>query len=582
MRSGSSVRGVCTVLLVAVVGLSAATASAKRHPQKMGVSVVPSGQKLAVHISTSPGAKCALKVSAKRRSVMFTVWKVGRRGAATIKWNVPSDAPSGTWTFVATCVKGKSRAVARAKVVLINHGTGKGSLVSTSTAPGGKGGGNQSCAPIEAGGTGQVCFVNDPFATYQGGTDIGQCTWYAAGMRPDLDGITTGNAADWLTEAKGHKPEGTVPVVGSIAVNTTADGGVGHVAYVAGIADGGATLILDEANLHNNGGVFLNISTPASDFQGYIYGGPAGSGPGGGTGPGGPGPGGGSAVGSYPSIAVGGSGLPTVAAEGPDNSLYVYWETSDAQWHGPLGVGAGGSTFTRPSISANQSGLPTIAAQGPSNSLDVYWQTSDAQWHGPLGVGAGGSTFSAPSIAVGSSGLPTVAAEGPDNSLYVYWETSDAQWHGPLGVGAGGSTFSAPSIGANQSGLPTIAAQGPSNSLDVYWQTSDAQWHGPLGVGAGGSTFSAPSAAAGASGLPTVAAEGPSNSLDVYWETPDAQWHGPLGVGAGGSSYSAPGAASGLSGLPTIVAQGPSNSVDAYWQTSDAQWHGPLGIGGSF
>lgn len=104
------------------------------------------------------------------------------------------------------------------------------------------------------------------FAIYQGGTDVGQCTWYAAGRRPDLDGITRGNAGAWLAEARGHKPEGTTPVVGAIAVNTTADQGVGHVAYVAGVIDGGATLILDEANVLNNGGVWLNVRTPASPW----------------------------------------------------------------------------------------------------------------------------------------------------------------------------------------------------------------------------------------------------------------------------------------------------------------------------
>jgi surface antigen len=97
-------------------------------------------------------------------------------------------------------------------------------------------------------------------------------------MRPDLDGITTGNASEWLKEASGKVPEGNVPVVGAIAVNTTADGGVGHVAYVAGVTNNGSTLILDEANLKYDARVYLNIETPASEFQGYIYGGPAGKG----------------------------------------------------------------------------------------------------------------------------------------------------------------------------------------------------------------------------------------------------------------------------------------------------------------
>ena len=97
-------------------------------------------------------------------------------------------------------------------------------------------------------------------------------------------------------------------------------------------------------------------------------------------------------------------------------------------------------------VVSSGSGLPTISVQGPDNSLWVYWQAGDANWHGPLGVGGPGSDLSSPSIAIGSNGLPTISVQGPDNSLWVYWQAGDASWHGPLGVGGPGSDLSAPSM----------------------------------------------------------------------------------------------------------------------------------------
>jgi surface antigen len=267
--------------LTVAVATTQSVASAAR-PRTVEVSVAASDQAVAVHIAAAPVSRCTLKVSARHRSTIFAPIAVGKYGRATIKWTVPAAAPSGNWTFSVSCVTHKRTARGRTRIVLVNHGPGTGGLAGSGNGGGGKGGASQSCAPIASPpGSGQVCFGGDPFATYGSspGEDIGQCTWYAAGMRPDLDGITTGNASEWLSEAKGKVPEGTVPVVGAIAVNTTADGGLGHVAYVAGITNGGATLILDEANLNNDEKVYLNIETPASELSGYIYGGPAGNGP---------------------------------------------------------------------------------------------------------------------------------------------------------------------------------------------------------------------------------------------------------------------------------------------------------------
>ena len=280
--------------------------------------------------------------------------------------------------------------------------------------------------------------------------------------------------------------------------------------------------------------------------------------------------------------AIGTSAQPTVAIEGPGNSLWLYWENASAQWTGPLGVGAPGSTFATPAIAVGPSGLPTVAVQGPGNSLWLYWENQNAQWVGPLGLGAPGSTFAAPAISVGPSGLPTVAVQGPNNSLWLYWETPAATWVGPLGVGAGGSTFSQPAIASSPTnGLPTVAVQAPGGSLWLYWETPGATWVGPLGVGAPGSSMSAPAIGDGPSGLPTVAVEGPGNSMWLYWETPSATWVGPLGEGGPGSTFSQPSiAVSPVTGLPTIAVQAPGNGLWLYWETQSATWVGPLGVGG--
>lgn len=276
LRSLAAAIGLAVTL---AVGLTPASALAARARLSVHVDVV--GQGLAVHVGAASGARCTLRVTAGHTSTTLSPITLSRAGHGAFAWTVPAGAPSGTWTFAATCTKRGRLTHRGAQLVLINHGSGTGGLVAGEAAgAGGKGGGEQSCAEIATPPGGEACFIGDPFALYQGGEDVGQCTWYAAGMRPDLDGITTGNASEWLEEAKGKRPEGTVPVVGAIAVSTTADGGVGHVAYVAGVENNGATLILDEANLKYDGRVYLNIETPASEFQGYIYGGPAGNGPG--------------------------------------------------------------------------------------------------------------------------------------------------------------------------------------------------------------------------------------------------------------------------------------------------------------
>jgi hypothetical protein len=122
-----------------------------------------------------------------------------------------------------------------------------------------------------------VCFAPDPFPA-------GQCTWYAAGRRPDVLGIVHGSAGVWLEAAAGRLPEGSLPVVGALAVwrpGRRGTGPAGHVGYVAAVLKG--RILVDDANwtptyastrllVHEHWESTLSPS-------GYIYGGPAGAGP---------------------------------------------------------------------------------------------------------------------------------------------------------------------------------------------------------------------------------------------------------------------------------------------------------------
>jgi hypothetical protein len=269
-----------------------------------------------------------------------------------------------------------------------------------------------------------------------------------------------------------------------------------------------------------------------------------------------------------------------VAVQGAAQGVSLFWETADAQWHGPLGIGAPGSAYSPPAIAYTKAGLPVVAVQGPVHTLWIYWETADAQWHGPYGLGASGTTYSAPSMAIGSTGLPIIAAQGPDNSLWVYSEGTTGKWTTTMGVGSVGSTYSTPSIATSASGQPTIAVEGPGSMLWVYWQAAGT-WYGPLGIGAPGSANAAPSIVVGPTGLPTIAVEGPGNMLWTYWQAANALWYGPLGVGGPGSTNAAPSMTTyGRYGLPVVATQGPASQLWVYWEAANALWYGPYGVGG--
>jgi len=245
----------------------AGRAGAASLPFRVGVRVSANAKIGAVNLLTVTASapittSCTLQINAAR---LERTLPSRRLGSVVWRWRAPVHAPKGVWTFTATCREG-ARWSASWYEGEMGFPERSGALLGAPAD------GARVAASCDSQG---VCFSHDPFPT-------GQCTWYAAGRRPDLVGIVHGAAREWLRAAKGRVREGSRPAVGAIAVYArTAPGAPGHVGYVAAIS--GSRVLLDDSNWR---------PTPwsprmqvhehweaASTASGYIYGGPAGTGP---------------------------------------------------------------------------------------------------------------------------------------------------------------------------------------------------------------------------------------------------------------------------------------------------------------
>src|SRR5262249_1585468 len=125
-----------------------------------------------------------------------------RLGSVVWRWRAPARAPKGVWTFTATCREGARWAGSWYSAEM---GFPERSRALLGAARDGASAAGESCDSQG------VCFSHDPFPK-------GECTWYAAGRRPDLVGIVQGAAREWLRSATGRVPVGSRPAVGAIAV----------------------------------------------------------------------------------------------------------------------------------------------------------------------------------------------------------------------------------------------------------------------------------------------------------------------------------------------------------------------------
>ncbi len=219
---------------------------------------------LTVAVSAPATTRCTLQISAAR----FEKTLPSRRlGSAVWRWTAPVHPPKGVWKFTAICREGARWASSWYKGEM-GFARRSGALLGASAVA-------KPAPPGESCDSQGVCFANDPFPT-------GECTWYAGGRRPDLVGVVHGAAREWLAAASGRVPEGSRPALGAIAVYVPdTPGSPGHVAYVAAIS--GSRVLLDDSNWRSTPwSPLLQVHEhweAARTASGYIYGGPAGTGP---------------------------------------------------------------------------------------------------------------------------------------------------------------------------------------------------------------------------------------------------------------------------------------------------------------
>jgi surface antigen len=211
------------------------------------------------------GALCGLHVRAGGDRAGFAARRVGPEDSIVWGFDPAPPRAQAPWAFKVTCSLGGYSEWFHSSIELgIPRLAGALDIASALSA--------RSC---DAQG---LCFPASPFP-------VGQCTWYAAGRRPDLLSLVHGNAGTWLEDVAGRVPEGSVPVVGALAVWTPGYHGAGaltgHVAYVAAVS--GTRILLDDSNwTPTPTSARLEVHehwAPADSPSGYIYGGPAGGGP---------------------------------------------------------------------------------------------------------------------------------------------------------------------------------------------------------------------------------------------------------------------------------------------------------------
>jgi surface antigen len=261
-------------LSIGAAGTGPAPAAAGPLPFPVALSVTAVSKKgvdeVAVVARTVGNTRCGLEVTGRRIAKRFPSAPTDRAGVVRWRWPLAGIASDAPWRFTATCTRGAAFTRRWMTAELGFASAGGALLRSTSGAVNAAG----SSCDMQG-----VCFAEDPFP-------VGQCTWYAAGRRPDLRGIVHGDAGTWLEDARGRVPEGWSPVVGALAVWRPHQGGTGeagHVAYVAAVSREGRVLIDDSNWTPTATSPGLQVHehwVPVDSLpSGYIYGGPAGTGP---------------------------------------------------------------------------------------------------------------------------------------------------------------------------------------------------------------------------------------------------------------------------------------------------------------
>jgi surface antigen len=169
-------------------------------------------------------------------------------------------------------------------------------------------------------------------------------------------------------------------VVGAIAVQTS--GEWGHVAYVEGVS--GSNIIVDDSNYRDDLTVRYLHLIPESDFAGYIYGGPAGNGPGSSAGNG-PGYG---APGGTPTMV----GRPAVVINSSYSNIDVFYRDTNGDLEDDSWSATSGQGYQSRTIASGVTGDPTAVTNSSYSNIDVFYpgtngQLEDTYWSASSGEG---------------------------------------------------------------------------------------------------------------------------------------------------------------------------------------------------
>jgi hypothetical protein len=135
-------RALATLAALFTLGLPSVVLAKPAHDARRGdvhLAITPNHQSLRVRIRSGSGARCALTITTRRRSLGFGALELSPTGTGSVSWKVPNDAPSGSWHFDVSCRKGLIENGATAHVILINHGSGHGRMFVKDSVQAGEG-----------------------------------------------------------------------------------------------------------------------------------------------------------------------------------------------------------------------------------------------------------------------------------------------------------------------------------------------------------------------------------------------------------------------------------------------------------
>jgi len=322
------------LLTVGVLVQPASARTAKRtrlsvHQASLALARVHGARyTISVRARTSARASCRATVSVGRVHQALPVVHADKHGRVGWRWLILPNSPSGTWRIVVACRVGNRRGtdVQRLLIITRSHkATGAigdpSSLVTTNGTLAGFGSG--VCGPFPPGQC--TCLA------YQKRRDVYDTAVAhgvaAGGSRAAGPAFYVWDGGQWLVNARrAGIPTGSHPVAGALVVWGVPDSAdAGHVAYVEQ-ATSDTHVLVTECNYDWHGSCRTIWENPqaAAHLQGYIYGGPAGNGPGNSSGDSGVNPGSPPSGGHYQPFAgdFNGDGVADIGMRDSSNGVF--------------------------------------------------------------------------------------------------------------------------------------------------------------------------------------------------------------------------------------------------------------------